>query len=547
MLSDVDTPRARDGQAPDVFRPGKWVGMRCYRDDEEVDFAIVGTGAGGGTLAAKLAEAGFSVVAFDAGPFWRPLDDFSSDEASQSGLWWTDERITGGDDPIRLGSNNSGRGVGGSTVHYTMIALRWRPEWFQSRSLLGYARDWPLSFDELEPYYQEAEESLKVAGPIHYPWGKRKKRYPYREHPVNASGLVLARGCEKIGVKWSPLPLATLSAPRGLAHPCVYRGFCAFGCSTNAKQSVLVTFIPRALKAGAEIRDLAMVGRIETTDSGRASGVLYHRSGQWRRQKAKNVVVAGYSIETPRLLLNSACPRFPDGLANETGLVGTHVMVHSGPGVWGVMDEEIRSYKGPPCMAVTEHWNYADDSDKDFHGGYAFMSQGPLASGWAETVAGTRGLWGMKLRREMTRYNHVAGLRIVGEVEPRPQNRIDLVDEKDQFGLPIPRMTFGYSDNDKKLMNHSRGSMRSVLDAAGANDLWDDDDSSHLMGGCRMGSDPGDSVVDRDGRSWSIPNLWVCDGSLFPTAGSVNPSLTIQALACRMGDRIAKIAKRGEL
>jgi choline dehydrogenase-like flavoprotein len=511
-----------------------------------VDFAIVGTGAGGGTLACKLAEAGFSVVAFDAGPFWRPLEDFASDEQHQAGLFWTDERITGGADPIELGSNNSGRGVGGSTVHYTMIALRWRPEWFECRSKLNYGRDWPIRFDELEPYYEEAEEALKIAGPIHYPWGKRRKRYPGRAHPVNAPGLVLARGCERLGIQWSPVPLATLSAPRGMAHPCVYRGFCAYGCSTNAKQSVLVTFIPRAIAAGAEIRDLAMVGKIEIGNNGRASGLTYHRAGAWRHQKARNVVVAGYAIETPRLLLNSECNQFPDGLANESGLVGTHLMIHSGPGVWGVLDEEVRQYKAPPCMAVTEHWNY-EDKGKDFHGGYAFMSQGPLPVGWAQATAINRGMWGMQLRQEMTRYNHVAGLRIVGETEPQRHNRVELADESDQFGLRIPRVTFSYSENDRKLMKHSIGSMRMVLEAAGAKDLWVDDDTSHLMGGCRMGDDPDDSVVDRDGRSWSIPNLWVCDGSLFPTSGAVNPSLTIQALACRMGDRIADMAKRREL
>src|SRR5689334_11054101 len=307
----VAGPRAVRGRAPDVFRERKWVPMRTYDDKEEVDFAIVGTGAGGGTLACKLAEAGFSVVAFDAGPFWRPLEDFASDESSQGDLYWTDERISGGADPIQLGSNNSGRGVGGSTVHYAMVALRFRPEWLSCRSKLGYGRDWPISYDELEPYYEEAEDALKISGPVRYPWGKRRKRYPYRSHPMNASALVLARGAEKLGIKWSPVPLATLSAPRGMAHPCVYRGFCVYGCSTNAKQSVLVTFIPRALKAGAEIRDLAMVARVEIGQDGKATGLTYHRGGRWRHQKAKHVVVAGYSIETPRLLLNSACPQYP--------------------------------------------------------------------------------------------------------------------------------------------------------------------------------------------------------------------------------------------
>jgi choline dehydrogenase-like flavoprotein len=147
----------------------------------------------------------------------------------------------------------------------------------------------------------------------------------------------------------------------------------------------------------------------------------------------------------------------------------------------------------------------------------------------------------------MTRYNHVAGLRIVGETEPQRHNRVEVADDKDQYGLPIPRVTFSYSENDRRLMKHSIGSMRSVLEAGGAKDLWVDDDTSHLMGGCRMGDDPKDSVVNSDGRSWSIPNLWVCDGSLFPTSGGVNPSLTIQALACRIGDRIKDMAARGEL
>ena len=334
-MLDVAEPRAVGGRAPDVFRPGKWVPMRSYDDNEEVDFAIVGTGAGGGTLACKLAEAGFSVVAFDAGPFWRPLEDFVSDERWQGGLYWTDERITGGADPIELGSNNSGRGVGGSTVHYTMIALRWRPEWFKCKSTLGYGRDWPISFDELEPYYEEAEEALKISGPIRYPWGKRRKRYPYRAHPVNAAGLVLARGCEAIGVKWSPLPLATLSAPRGMAHPCVYRGFCAYGCSTNAKQSVLVTFIPRALEGRR---------RSPRPGDGRADRDGQGRQGDRAHLSPRRRVAAPESEARRRRRLcdrNSAaaaefqCGQFPDGLANENGLVGTHLMIHSGPGVWG--------------------------------------------------------------------------------------------------------------------------------------------------------------------------------------------------------------------
>ncbi|AFZ69307.1 GMC family oxidoreductase [Deinococcus peraridilitoris] len=540
-----DCPRAVNGQAPDVFRRGAFIPMRSYAEDEEVDFVVVGTGAGGGTLACKLAEVGFTVVAFDAGPYWRPLEEFASDEESQRKLFWTDKRLTSGNDPIELGSNNSGKSVGGSTVHFTMVSLRWRPEWFQSRTRRGYGHDWPLTYEQLEPYYREVEAALKISGPVRYPWGPKRGAYPYRPHEVNASGLVLARGAKAMGIAWAPTPLATLSAPHGEAHPCVYRGFCKHGCSTNAKQSALVTWIPRAVEAGAEIRDLAMVGRIEM-QGGRATGVQYHRSGEWRHQRARNVVLAAYSIETPRLLLNSATSDFPDGLANSSGLVGKGLMVHSNHAVWGTMPEEIRWYKGPPGMAVTEHWNYTDEG-KDFPGGYCFLSQGPLPVDWAHSVTANRGLWGMALRQEMTKYNHMAGLKIVGEVEPQDTNRVEVVDEVDQYGLRIPKVTFSYSDNDRKLTRHAVNFMRQTLSAAGGSNVWSEDGTAHLMGGCRMGSSPANSVVNADGRTWDIPNLWVCDGALFSTGGGVNPSLTIQALACRMGERLQELGRQGAL
>jgi hypothetical protein len=156
----MNVPRARGGRAPDIFRLGGWTPMREYRHDEMVDFAIVGTGAGGGTLACRLAEKGFSVVALDAGPYWRPLEDFASDEAHQSKLYWTDERIIDGENPVPLGSNNSGKSVGGSTVHFAMVSLRFRPEWFKSRTLLGYGADWPLDWREMWDYYAQVEQAL---------------------------------------------------------------------------------------------------------------------------------------------------------------------------------------------------------------------------------------------------------------------------------------------------------------------------------------------------------------------------------------------------
>ncbi len=542
----MTTPRARNGHAPDVFRISAWMPMRQYADSDAVDFAIVGTGAGGGTLACKLAEAGFSVVGFDAGPFWRPLEDFASDEEAQTKLYWTDERIVDGENPLQLGSNNSGQSVGGSTVHFAMVSLRFRPEWFKSRSLLGYGADWPVDWREMWDYYEQVEQALKIAGPVSYPWGPERPRYPYRAHELNAPALLLARGAEALGIQWTPTPIATLSAPRGASPPCVYRGFCVIGCSTNAKQSALLVWIPRAIQAGAEIRDLAMVGRIEVNGD-RVSGVHYYREGEWRFQRARNVVVAGYAIETPRLLLMSATPRFPDGLANSSGLVGKNLMVQANQAVWGVVDEEVRSYKAPPSLALTEHWNY-EDRGKDFFGGYAYMSQGPLPVLWSNTLATARGLWGQALVDEMQRYNHTVGLKIVGEYMPQERNRVTLTDEKDRFGLPVPRVTYSWCDNDKKLNRHALAFMRQALEAVGAREIWDqEDDTAHLNGTARMGDNPRTSVVDADCRSWDIRNLWICDGSVFPTVGGVNPSLTIQAIACRTGDRIKEMARRGEL
>ncbi len=542
----LESPRGLNGRAPDVFRPGAWMPMREFADDDAVDFVIVGTGAGGGTLACRLAEAGFTVVALDAGPWFRPLEDFASDEAEQTKLYWTDDRITAGENPLQLGSNNSGKAVGGSTVHFAMVSLRFRPEWFRSRSLLGYGADWPLDWREMWRYYREVEQALKIAGPVTYPWGPKRPRYPYRAHELNAAALALAEGCEALGIPWTETPLATLSAPRGHAHPCVYRGFCVAGCSTNAKQSALVTWIPRAVQAGAEVRDLAMVGRVELDAQGRASGVHYHRQGRWRFQRARHVVVAGYAIETPRLLLNSATPAHPHGLANSSGLLGRNLMVQSNQAVWGRSPHEIRSYKGPPSLAITEHWNYQEQ--KDFFGGYCYMSQGPLPQLWARTQALAHGLWGEPLMQAMEDYNHVVGLKMVGEMLPQERNRVSLADQKDQYGLPIARVEYSYCDNDRALIAHALDFMSHALEVIGVSGIWRQlDDTCHLNGTARMGSAPDSSVVDADCRSWDIRNLFICDGSVFPTVGGVNPSLTIQALACRTADRIRALAAAGEL
>ena len=222
-------------------------------------------------------------------------------------------------------------------------------------------------------------------------------------------------------------------------------------------------------------------------------------------------------------------------------------MAQSNQAVWGVAADEIRSYKGPPSLAITEHWNY-EDRGKDFFGGYSYMSQGPLPQLWANTQMSAHGLWGSRLIEAMKDYNHVVGLKIVGEMLPQETNRVTLADDVDQYGLRIPRITYSWCDNDKRLIRHALKFMRRALQTADVSDLWEqEDDTCHLNGTARMGDDAGSSVVDADCRSWDIPNLWICDGSVFPTVGGANPSLTIQAIACRTADRIRALARKGEL
>ena len=545
---------------PDDERPllapgihGEQVPMRDL-SRTEVDFCIVGAGAGGGVVGAKLAEAGFSVVILDAGPHWDPSRDFVSDETASHKLYWTDERITGGEHPVELGSNNSGRGVGGGTVHYSMYALRLHPEDFRVLTRHGTVpgadlQDWPIAYEDLEPYYDEVEQALQIAGPVYYPWQERKRRFPQREHQLNASAEILVLGCTRLGIPVTAAPVATMSAPHGDRPPCVYRGFCNYGCSTNAKSSILVTYIPRAIRAGAEVRPNSMAARIEHHGTGRVTGVLYFRDGgpELFRQRAKAVIVAGYAIETPRLLLNSASALFPDGLANSSGLVGKCFMIHCGYQLFAKFPRRINQYKAPPGLAITEHFNRTMP-DVDFVCGYTIELVGPHVVDFAGRMSAARSLWGMELRRAMLDYNYYAGMGIVGETMPQLDNTVALDGtECDRYGLPVPRVTFSHHENDERLIRHSVGTMTEICRAAGGEDIWGVNRTAHLMGTCRMGHDPRNSVVDADGRAHDVPNLFICDGSVFPTSGAVNPSLTIQAIAARTADRIRDMAGRGEL
>ncbi|MDP9352505.1 MAG: GMC family oxidoreductase [Chloroflexota bacterium] len=520
---------------------------------EDPDVLIVGAGAAGGVLAKQLAEAGLKVVVLEAGPHWVPERDFVSDERAARQLYWTDRRITAGEDPIELAGNVTGKGVGGSTVHYAMVALRMHEDDFRTRAADGVGEDWPISYEDLEPYYEQIGRELGISGPVRWPWKPELRGpYPYREHPLNATAQLFARGCDQLGVTWAPAPLATISAPKDGRHPCVYRGYCVLGCSTNAKSSTLVTHIPKALAAGAEIRPDCMAARINLDSRGRARSVSYFRpdgTGGYveEEQRARVIIVSCYSIETPRLLLNSACSQFPDGLANSSGLVGTHLMIHSAHIVFGRFEELVRQYKAPPCLALTQDF-YETDWRNDYARGYTIECVGPFPIQFAKLATSSQRMWGERLRNLMMDYNHYAGIALNGECLPYPENTVTVVaDEKDQYGLPIPKVTFSWGENERRMIRAGVERMRRILDAGGAQYTFSADDTAHLMGACRMGSSPRDSVVDPWCRSWDVPNLFICDGSVLVTSSGVNPSLTIQAIAARTTEHIIEVGKRQEL
>ncbi len=510
--------------------------MRRFTEGEEVDYAIVGVGAGGGVLLQRLARAGFRVIGFDAGPFWDTERDWVSDEKGSHKLYWTQHRITGGDHPLAFGANNSGQGVGGGTVHWASFTPRLHPSDFRTHSTDGVGVDWPISYDDLKPYYELMELELPVSGPAYFPWGD-PHGYTYGPHPMGGVGNALIRGCTNLGIGVSAGgPVAILEGSRGDRPHCIYRGFCIQGCKVGAKASTLVTHVPDAIENGAEIRADCMVARIEMDRDRRVSGVTYFDpDGRERFQKAKAVIVAGYSIETPRLLLNSACSGFENGLANSSDCVGRYLMAQAGNVVLGRFEDPVRMYKAPPAHALTEEF-YETDPARDFARGFAIQTVGPLPIAFAQQMMSAKGAWGWGLRRLMMDYNHWAGFGFLGEILPHRENRVQLADEKDRFGLPVAHSTFNLYDNDKKLIAYGKQKTMDVMWAAGASEVVQEARFAHLVGAARMGEDPHTSVVDQFGRTHDIANLFVCDGSIMPTQGSANPGLTIMALAARIAD-----------
>ena len=511
--------------------------MHRHTENEEIDYVIVGVGSAGGVLLQRLARAGFKVVGVEAGPFWDTERDWVSDEAGSHQLYWEDLRVTGGKNPLALGANNCGKGVGGGSVHWAAFTPRFHPSDFEVYTRDGVGADWPISYWDLKPYYELLELEMPVAGPPWYPWGDPHS-YAFGPHPMGGVGNTLVRGCTKLGIGVSAGgPVAILSGSRGQRPHCIYRGYCIQGCKVGAKASTLITHVPDALENGAEIRDRSMVSRIHhDTKTNRVTGVSYFdQDGAEHFQKAKAVIVSGYAIETPRLLLNSACDGHANGLANSSDTVGRYLMAQAGNVILGRFNEPVRMYKAPPAQALTEEF-YETDPRRDFARGFAIQTVGPLPIAFAKQMMAARGCWGWGMRRIMMDYNHWSAFGLLGEILPWSDNRVTLSEETDQFGLRVAHVNFDLYDNDKKLIKFGKAKVEQVMRAAGATEIVQESRFAHLVGAARMGRDPATSVVDGFGRTHDIANLFVCDGSILPTQGSANPGLTIQALAARTAD-----------
>ena len=509
--------------------------MRRHPERDAVDAVVIGSGAGGAPLAWRLARAGCSVVMLEAGRWWTPAEDFATDEAEQDKLFWTDERLSAGDDPVAFGANNSGVGVGGSTLHWTAYCPRAQPDDLRLFSEFGVGRDWPVSYDDLAPYYDAVERFIGVSGPSPYPWGPaRASGYPLPPLPLNTPAKIMAEGCAAVGIATSPAPNAALSRTYwsegvGFRPACSNRGFCQAGCSHGAKATTENTWIAAALHAGLEVRDGCYVTGFDRDAQGRLTGVAYRApDGSERRQRCAHVFLCAGGVESPRMLLIH-------GLADSSGQVGRNFMAHPGLQLWASFDRDVRPTRGIPGGLISEDTHRPPGAD--FAGGYLLQSIGVMPVTYATQVARGRGLWGQALVEHMGRFERMAGINILGDCLPSPENRLTLSDETDARGLPKPLITFSNGDNERALTRHGERTMRAIFEAAGAIDVWSFPRNAHTLGACRMGADGDDAVVDAQCRSFDVPNLFVCDNSVFPSALSMNPALTQMALSLRVADR----------
>jgi len=542
-----------------------------YRPDEEVDFVVVGSGAAGGIVAKELSTAGFKVVVLEQGP-WRTEKDFVHDEIKivQQNLLTNDWskspntfRKTEKDKANVQPSVMYGRMVGGTSNHFSANFWRFREIDFKEASVKGTLAgtgftDWPITYQDLEPYYTKVDWEVGVAGapgPYDPP---RSKGYPMPPHPPKSTGILLEAGAKKLGYKPFPAPMAIASKQYDGRSPCAQCGFClGFGCEVRAKSSSLVTMIPKAVASGrCEIRPNSYVRKIETDGKGRATGVKYFDADKKEvYQRAKAVFVCANGAETPRLLLNSKSNLFPQGLANSSGAVGKYLMFNGAGLSKGVFEHEINGFKG--IVATRIVWDLYE-LDKKLGlvggGGFDFRFDSTPISFALNDLPPKSPTWG-KAYKQLLAHNYNRTVFCFGHTTSLPveTNSISLDPSvKDAWGLPAIRMTYQDHPQDLKLYEYFAKRGEELLNAAGAKQAWtlpaeSQQFSVHLLGTCRMGNDAKTSVVDKFNRSHDVKNLFIVDGSSLVTSGRGQPTMTIEALAFRAGENTAKAAKRGEI
>jgi choline dehydrogenase-like flavoprotein len=538
-----------------------------------VDFVVVGAGAAGGVMARELSRAGFSVVVLEQGPYLRErdfvhdelaimqLEGMSNDHRRQPNTFRTSESETA--TPRR--AVQYGRMVGGGSVHFTANYWRFHEIDFLERSRKGPVEgtglaDWPITYAELEPYYTRVEWEIGVSGeaganPFEPP---RSRPYPVPPLPPKSIGVLAERGARKLGWHPFPAPMAILSQPYRGRPGCIQCGFCMYyGCEVRAKSSTLATMVPEAEATGrCEIRPLSYVRKIELDRRGRAIGVKYFDAEKREIfQRARAVVVSANGGETPRLLLMSRSNRFPDGLANSSGMVGRHLMSNGSGIAVGAFEHEVNGYRGMVDTRVI-HDLYELDPGLGIVGGGGFDVRFSLEPvGFALHGLPSDGpTWGPDYKRMLRDY-YTRTLFVHGHTTqlPVPSNSISLdPDATDEWGLPAIRVTFTEHPNDVKLFAYFQDCAMDLAQAAGAIRTWRYPLERHypvvhLLGTCRMGNDPRTSVIDRWHRTHDVPNLFLVDGSSFVTSGRGQPTMTIQALAFRAAEHAAAMARRGEL
>ncbi|KUO66741.1 MAG: 2-keto-gluconate dehydrogenase [Alphaproteobacteria bacterium BRH_c36] len=517
------------------------------KNDDSV-VVVIGTGAGGGVLSNELAQKGVSVVALEAGGRYLP-EDYTNDEWDSFGqLAWTDPRSTSGD--WRVAKDFSGlpawivKAVGGSTIHWAGASLRFQEHEWKAATTYGKVQganllDWPIDAAEMAPWYEKAENKLGVTRT-----GGRAGL------PGSNNFKVFEAGAKKLGYKEVHTGrMAINSADYDERTACQQTGFCFQGCKWGAKWSSAYTDIPRGEATGnLEVREKAHVVRIEHDKSGKVSGVVYQDAdGNQHMQKARVICIAGNSIESPRLLLNSASSMFPDGLGNSSGQVGRNYMRHMTGSVYAVFDKPVKMWRGTTMAGIISDESRHDPT-RGFVGGYEMetLSLGiPFMAAFLDP-----GGWGREFTTALDAYENMAGMWLVGEDMPQETNRITLNhDVKDKFGLPVPNVHFDDHPNDIAMRSHAYKQGIAVYEAVGATRVFPTPPypSTHNLGTNRMSANPRDGVVNKWGQSHDVKNLFVSDGSQFTTGAAENPTLTIVALAIRQADHLARELSKGNL